>query len=135
MSEVPVGIRARMRELSLGPIAWGAWSWTFHDGSCWAAIAYDGSEQTIETVVGWAALTMEVDLLPVVGVYVSEKQRGRGFALTLVSSLLNALIADEVLAPGAQVYNSSWRWPKYAAVIEGCGLRSIKWGFEEVPPL
>jgi len=35
MRDLPVGLRARMRELSLGPIKWGAWSWTFHDGSCW----------------------------------------------------------------------------------------------------
>lgn len=133
MRDVPVGIRSRMRELSLGPIKWGAWSWTFHDGSCWAAIAYDGSELTLDSVVGWAALTMEVDLLPVVGVYVEEKQRGRGFALTLVSSLLNALLADGVLSPGATVYNSSWRWSKYAKIIEGCGLRSVKWGVEDPP--
>lgn len=131
MRDLPVGLRARMRELSLGPIRWGAWSWTFHDGSCWAALAFDGSESTVESLVGWCALTMEVDVLPVIGVYVDEAQRGRGFALTLVSSLLNALIAEHVLEIGGKIFNSSWRWSKYAATIEACGLRSLKWGIED----
>lgn len=131
MRDVPVGLRARMRELSLGPIKWGAWSWTFHDGSCWAALAFDGDGTSHDALVGWCALTMEVDVLPVIGVYVAESQRGRGVALTLVSSLLNALLADDVLQPGAKVFNSSWRWSKYAKVIESCGLRSLKWGVED----
>jgi GNAT superfamily N-acetyltransferase len=131
MRDIPVGLRARMRELSLGPIKWGAWSWTFHDGSCWAALAFDGDVTDHASLVGWAALTMEVDVLPVVGVYVHEAQRGRGVALTLVSSLLNALIAEKVLEPGGKLFNSSWRWSKYAKVIEGCGLRSLKWGVED----
>lgn len=131
MRDLPVGIRSRMRELSLGPVKWGAWSWTFHDGSCWAALAFDGPESTVGALVGWAALTMEVDLLPVVGVYVAESQRGRGVALTLVSSLLNALLAEGVLEPGAKLFNSSWRWSKYAKVIEACGMRSLRWGVED----
>jgi GNAT superfamily N-acetyltransferase len=126
MRDVPVGLRSRMRELSLGPIAWGAWSWTFHDGSCWAALAFDR-----DALVGWAALTEETDVLPVVGVYVAETHRGRGLAATLMTTLLRSLLGARVLAPGAQVYNSSWRWSKYAKIIESCGLRSLAWGVDE----
>ncbi len=131
MRDIPVGLRARMRELSLGPIAWGFWSWTFHDGSCWAALAFDGDETREASLVGWAALTEETDVLPVVGVYVDESHRGRGLATTLMSSLLQALIAEGVLVRGARVFNSSWRWAKYAKVIESCGLRSLAWGVDD----
>lgn len=61
MREHPVGWRQRMRELSLGPVGWGIWSWTFGDGSTYAAVAVDKGQ-----LFGWAGLTCEVDLAPVV---------------------------------------------------------------------
>lgn len=125
--KLPVGLRARMRELSLGPVPWGSWSWTFQDGSCWAALCFTGGETDEDTLIGWAMLTMEVDILPVVGVFVHESCRGQGIGKLLVSSLLQSLIAAGKLQPGDTVYNSSMRWPVYEKVIESCGLRSALW--------
>lgn len=127
MAELPVGLRAKMRSLTLGPIAWGSWQWTFQDGSCWAALCFLGGETTEDKLVGWAALTMEMDLLPVVGVYVHEGQRGQGFGSSLVSTLLDSLVASGVIQAGDALFNSTWRWPRYEKLIADCGLRSLPW--------
>lgn len=122
MANLAVGHRQRIRDLSLGPVPWGAWSWTFQDGSCWAALGFEGGE-----MVGWAALTMEVDTLPVIGAFVAEPARGRGIGTTLVTTLLSRLVGLRVLERGAQVFNSTWRFPAYDAIIAGCGLHSVPW--------
>lgn len=127
MGAIPVGLRAKMRQLSLGPIAWGFWQWTFHDGSCWAALGHLGGDTTEDSLVGWAALTMEADLLPVVGVYVDPSHRSLGLGTQLVTTLLQSLLSSEVLTKGDAVFNSTWRWPKYDDLIAGCGLRSLPW--------
>lgn len=127
MRDIPVGLRARMRTLSLGPIAWGFWSWTFQDGSCWAALMFDGDATREDALIGWAALTEEMDMLPVVGVFVAEEHRRRGHANALMTTLLQRLVAEGVLGQGDAVFNSSWRWSKYDKVIESCGLRSLAW--------
>lgn len=127
MAALPVGLRAKMRQLSLGPIAWGAWSWTFHDGSCWAALGFLGGETAEDQLVGWAALTLETDVLPVVGVYVDPAHRGIGLASQLVTTLLQSLINSDVVSRGDAVFNSTWRWPKYDNIVEACGLRSVPW--------
>ena len=127
MRDLPVGLRAKMRELSLGPIPWGFWSWTFQDGSCWAALCFVGGETTEDTLVGWAAVTFETDLLPVVGVYVSDAVRGHGIGQVLVSTLLQSMVNSGVLAVGDTVFCSMARWSKYDAVIRLCGLRPTLW--------
>jgi GNAT superfamily N-acetyltransferase len=116
-----------MRALSLGPVPWGCWSWTFHDGSCWAALGFLGGETTEAALVGWAAVTLETDLLPVVGVYVQEQHRGQGLGKALVTNLLQSSISGGILSPGDAVFNSTWRWPAYEQVIQACGLRSLPW--------
>ncbi len=125
MRDVPVGWRFSMRKLSLGPIAWGAWCWTFYDGSTWTAIGFSDADRT--DLIGWAALTMETDVLPVVGVFVREDCRKRGIGRTLVTNLLHFLISDGDLYPGAAVFASTQRWPKWAEVVESCGLRCLTW--------
>jgi hypothetical protein len=128
MAELPVGLRHKMRQLSLGPyVPWGAWSWTFHDGSCWAALCFSGGETTEDALIGWAALTQEQDVLPVIGVYVDNPHRGYGHATALVVTLLQALLASGELYPGAEVANSAWRFPKYDEIIRGCGLKPVVW--------
>ena len=122
MSDLPVGHRQRIRELSLGPIAWGAWSWTFQDGSCWAAVGFDGDE-----VIGWSACTFEVDMLPVVGAFVAPSWRGRGTGSVLVTTLLRYLGGRRMIAPGAEIFNSTWRFPAYDGLIESCGFKSRRW--------
>ena len=122
MGCLPVGHRQRIRELSLGPVAWGAWSWTFQDGSCWACLAFDG-----EDLAGWSAVTLEIDMLPVVGVYVAESYRRQGLGSLLLTTLLRYLLGCKVLSPGVEIFNSSWRWSAYDELIQSCGLRSRKW--------
>lgn len=123
MRELPVGYKVQMRELSLGPVAWGMWSWTFHDGSTRAAVAIDGSGQ----VIAWSALSTEVDKLPVVGVFVPEEYRRAGLARRLVQTVLLEGIAANLLEPGAAVFASVWRWSKYPEVIASCGLVCTPW--------
>lgn len=123
MRDLPVGVRARIRELSLGPYqVWGSWSWTFHDGSCWAACLFLGEE-----LVAWAAVTLETDVRPVIGTFTAEAHRGKGFAGVVVPAVLNYLLAARVLTPGDEVACSTERWARYPQVIVGCGLRCLTW--------
>ncbi len=126
MRELPVGFRMKLRELTIGPVAWGLWSLTFHDGSTWAALAFDG-EQRPENLVGWACVTQEYDVHPMIGAYVAESHRGRGVAPTLVTSLCRDLLGRNVLTPGDTVVASTWRWDGYYALLEECGLVCETW--------
>jgi len=128
MHELPVGYKARLRELSLGGYEpWGFWSWTFHDGSTWAAIAFEDRKRTAENIIGWAAVTEQIDMLPVVGCYVEKDRRGSGVAEDLIVLLLRNLIRRKVLESGGSVYASTWRWPKYTEIIESAGLHCLDW--------
>ena len=126
MKNVQPGLNHRMRELTIGPVAWGLWSLTCHDGSTWAMMAFDGP-QTPENMVGWACVTEEYDLLPMVGVYVQESHEGKGLASMLVTSLFQQLIQEEVLHVGSTVVASTGRWSKYFQLAERCGLRCRTW--------
>jgi GNAT superfamily N-acetyltransferase len=122
MSDVAVGHKVRIRQLSLGPISWGAWSWTFSDGSTWAALGFDG-----DTMIGWAILTMEIDVLPVIGAFTDERHRGQGIGATLASALLRSLVESGELYPGAAVFASTERWKRWHEVVESAGLRCLTW--------
>lgn len=126
MSEVPVGFKPRMRELTIGPVAWGLWSLTFHDGSTWAALAFDG-EQRAENIIGWGALTFEYDELPMVGVYVDPDARARGMGSMILTTMLRSAIASEILEYGSTVVAATARWPKYFELAEECGVRCVLW--------
>ena len=94
MDDIPVGLKPRMRELSLGPWEpWGFHPWTFHDGSTWASLAFAGATVKAEQFIGWAGLTMQIDVMPVLGVFVDEGHRGGGRAELLVTGLLRELLA------------------------------------------
>ena len=123
MREVPVGWRMAIRDLSLGPVAWGAWSWTFHDGSCWAALGFTPDER----LIGWALLTCETDLLPVVAAYVHPTHRGHGLATELLTVLLRGLIQAGDLHEGDRVFASLHRWKKYETVLGDLGLEAVQW--------
>lgn len=116
-----------MRQLSLGPIAWGFWSWTFQDGSCWAARCHEGGETTEESMIGWAALTMEMDMLPVVGVYVAAEHRKQGVGGQLVTTLLQSLLSSGDLVKGDAIFAANYMWERYPSIIEACGIRCLKW--------
>jgi GNAT superfamily N-acetyltransferase len=122
MADVAPEVRARLRELSLGPVAWGAWSWTFHDGSCWAAVGYRD-----QRVVGWAAMTREVDARPAVGCFVAESERGRRLGTSLVDLLLKELLERGVLKTGDELFASTWRWDRWPALLERRGLACVPW--------
>lgn len=127
MADIPPELKSKMRSLSLGPIAWGFWTWTFHDGSCWAKLIFDGAEDTPENLVGWASLTKETDVLPVIGCFISESHRKTGRGRRLITGLLQDLLKKSVLGQGDAVFNSSQRWSSYKEIIESCGLRPLTW--------
>lgn len=127
MSSLSPKLRSRMRALSLGPIAWGFWTWTFHQGDCWAVMVFDGDEELPEKMIGWAAITREMDHLPVIGCYILEQHRKLGVGRAAVVKLLKNLVDTHVLAKGDPIFNSSHRWPKYKEIIESCGLRALHW--------
>lgn len=126
MSDVPVGYKPRLRELTIGPVAWGLWSLTFHDGSTWAVMAFD-DEPAAESLIGWGALTYEYDELPMVGVYVGPDTRQRGVGSLLLTTLLRSLIASGDLEYGATVVASTARWPRYFELAESCGVNCVLW--------
>lgn len=129
MGEIPVGLRPRMRELSEGPdLEWGFWGWTYHDGSTWAALGFDGATVEPSACVGWAALTMQIDTLPVVGVFVEPARRHGRRGELLLTALLRSLVCDGTLHAGAEVMAATGRWGRYPAIIESCGLRCKTWG-------
>lgn len=129
MRDVPVGLRPRMRELSEGPdLEWGFYGWTFHDGSTWAALGFDGATVAPERLIGWAGLTMQVDVIPVVGVYVAPESRGGGRGALLLRALLHGVMADGTIPRGAEVAAATGRWSRYSEVLHSCGLRCRTWG-------
>lgn len=127
MADIRPELKARMRSLSLGPVAWGAWSWTFHNGSCWASMIFDGPNDTPERLIGWVILTKETDQLPVVGCYIRKDQRKKGYGTAMVTGLLLGLMNVNILSKGDAIFNSLHRWPAYKEIIKSCGLRSLVW--------
>lgn len=129
MRDVPVGLRPRLRELSEGPdLEWGFWGWTHHDGSTYAALGFDGATVAPERCVGWAGLTFQVDVIPVIGVYVQPESRRGGRGELLVRALLHTLRAHGILHPGAEVAAATGRWGRYHEILASCGLRCRTWG-------
>lgn len=110
--------RARMRTLSLGPVPWGAWSWTFHNGSCWATVATLDGE-----MIAWAIVTREADEVPLIGVYVHPDHRRAGLGERVVDALLAELCRAGELSLGDVVFASTWRWGKWVELLERHGLR------------
>ena len=121
-----MGYKPRLRELTIGPVSWGLWSLTFHDGSTYCAIAFDGNPDA-DNIVGWGALTYEYDTLPMIGVYVPPDTRARGVGSMILTSMLRSAIASDVLEYGATVVAATERWPKYFELAEECGVRCILW--------
>lgn len=127
MSEVPIGIRQRLRdEYTIGPRVDGLWSLTFHDGSTWAIVAYDG-EVHQDKILGWAALTQQIDIRPMIGAFVPESYRGQGLASLLVTTLLRYLLGERVLSPGDEIVATVSRWRKYYELCESVGLVCLEW--------
>lgn len=124
MSDVPEHLRVRMRQLTDGPYAGTMWRWTFHDGSTWALLAFDGFKAEPRDLVAWACVTNQEEPLSVLGVFVDELYRGDGLAARLVDDLVG--ITKEQLKDGP-VYAVSERFPKYVEILEKHGLSHLEW--------
>lgn len=120
--EFPVGIRSRLRELTLGRIDNGMYGWTFADGSTRAVVLLRDDEP-----VAWAAVNPEIDHQPVLGVFVPECLRRQGIGLLLLRVLLADALAHGILAPGDSFFASATRWPAYYAVAKQFGLVCQLW--------
>ena len=126
MAQHPVGWKMQMRELSLG--AWaphGFWNWTFHDGSTWAACGFNDTRLRPEAMIGWSAITCEIDREPVLGVYVADEYRSQGFGRVLVKALLNSEIHG--IVRGSVIWASTGRWPAYFEIMREAGYRCETW--------
>jgi GNAT superfamily N-acetyltransferase len=123
MSDLTEATREMIRHNSLGPhIAWGSWSWSFHTGDCWAAIAYN--EDCM--MMGWAAITKETDRCPVMGVYILKDHRKKGLGRIILTALLNWL-TPAILPKDSTIYASTERWPTYFEIAKNCGHRCQLW--------
>ena len=128
MRDVRVGYRSYIREvLSLGPIEWGAYSWTFNTGETWAALVFDGDEPKLDSFIAWAILTKEIDDKAVVGAYTHPDWRGYGYAAAGVRALLFELRDLKVLAPGETVKAKLDWFPRYKSLAQQCGIKVIQW--------
>lgn len=121
MADVPRHWRARLRELSYGEYAGGMWQWSYSDGSTWVSIMAEG-KLSPENFVGWAAITKEVEPLPVVGVYVKDERRGLGYA----EDLVNHLLVMYPQPPG-ECYAASRYWSEWPRCLSNHGLAHVEW--------
>ena len=128
MPDLAVGYRQRLRELTLGPgTPWGMWQWPLRGGAVWAMIAFWGTDLRTDQMIGWSAVSLEEDLIPVIGCFVAPTYRKRGLATTLVTSVIHSLRGTGVLADGDEVAAVTSRWPMYEDVIAACGLVCKEW--------
>lgn len=101
---------------------WAMSRWLYQDGSCWVVVAWNDTG----VPQGWACLTCEDEPYPVLGAYVKEEARGKGYATACVSLLLD-LCKEEISEREGAVYASSIRWPKYKTLIERAGFEHWEW--------
>lgn len=129
MANLAAGLRANLRNhLTLGAhIPLGMWQWTLMDGSTWAAVGYDGTRMLADGLQGWAGFSQELDLKPVIGVYVAPEHRGQRLAHRLVSSLVIDLLARDIVQPGETIFATTSRWPAYYDILESHGVECAEW--------
>ena len=118
MSEVAARVKIQMRALSFGPLEGSMHRWTYHDGSTYAALLFNEGG-----LVGWACLTKQEEPHPVVGVYVSETERGSGKAKLLLNALLQ-VYGPPVNTP---VYAVAENYKQYPSILEANGYTHLEW--------
>jgi len=124
MGDVPRRWLPKLRRLSLGPVEGAMVRWSYHDGSTWTNVLFEGGRRDPRAIVGWAVFTLQEARHPIVGVYVDSSRRGLGYGTELVSRLLDAC-KDRV--PHGRIYAVSDWWPKYAEVIAAAGFKQLDW--------
>lgn len=124
MGEVPQRWRARLRRLTVGSEEGAMVRWSYHDGSTWALVLFEGTTRSPANIAGWAVFTLQEAEHPIIGVYVDPDRRGRGYGTELVMRLLE-LCADKV--PYGEVYAVADWWSKYPELISNAGFAHIEW--------
>ncbi len=124
MGDVPQWWRPRLRRLSMGPVEGSMVRWSYHDGSTWASVMFEGTRRHPSAIVGWAVFTLQEAEHPIIGVYVDDAKRGHGYATRLVRDLLDEC-ADYV--PGPYIYAVADWWPKYVELIAEYGFEHLEW--------
>lgn len=124
MAEVPLRWKAKLRRLSLGPVEGAMVRWSYHDGSTWALILFEGHRRDPRAIVGWAVFTLQEARHPIIGVYVDNARRGLGYGTELVTRLL-----DECghRVPYGKIYAVADWWPKYTALFANAGFKQLEW--------
>ena len=124
MADVPQRWRPRLRRLTMGPEEGAMVRWSYHDGSTWALVLFEGTRREPAAIAGWAVFTLQEADHPIVGVYVDPKRRSLGYGTDLVRRLLEEC-NDKV--PRGRIYAVAEWWPKYTELIAGAGFRQLDW--------
>lgn len=98
--------------------------WSYHDGSTWALVLFEGTRREPAAIVGWAVFTLQEAEHPIIGVYVDPKRRGLGYGSDLVTRLIDHC-KDKVRQ--GKIYAVSDWWPKYTEIIGTAGFEQLEW--------
>jgi GNAT superfamily N-acetyltransferase len=124
MAEVPKRWRSKLHKLSLGSVEGAMVRWSYHDGSTWTTILFEGDRRDPNAIIGWAVFTLQEARHPIIGVFVSKKHRRMGYGSKLVVRLLEEC-KDRV--PHGKIYAVADWWPRYTTLIARFGFKQLEW--------
>ena len=124
MANVPRWWKPRLRKLSLGSFEGAMVRWSYHNGSTWTTVLFQGNRRHPNAIIGWAVFTLQEAKHPIIGVYVDEQHRKTGHGTELVRRLIDSC---RDLVPHGKIYAVSDWWPKYEAIVETAGFRLLDW--------
>jgi GNAT superfamily N-acetyltransferase len=124
MADVPKRWRQRLRRLSLGSEEGAMVRWSYHDGSTWANVLFEGQRRDPAAIAGWAVFTLQEAEHPIIGVYVAPSRRGRGYGTRLVTGLLESCAH---LVTTGKVYAVADWWPHYVPLLASFGFEHLEW--------
>jgi GNAT superfamily N-acetyltransferase len=124
MGDVPKSWRSKLRKLTLGSEEGAMVRWSYHDGSTWTTILFEGKRRDPNSIVGWAVFTLQEARHPIVGVFVDKRHRKMGHATKLVVRLLEEC-GHRV--PHGKIYAVADWWPKYTELFAAAGFKQLEW--------
>ena len=124
MGAIPRRWLPRLRQLSLGSEEGAMVRWSYHDGSTWAIVLFEGTRRDPKAIVGWSVFTLQEAEHPIIGVYVDDSRRGFGYGVQLVTRLLDE---HKHRARHGKLYAVADWWPKYTELIAAAGLKHLEW--------